>query len=128
MTSIKTQVWAAFLVSSLLSSSIGIGAADHGAVTPAPPAAPLRDAISHSVLGLAAESSRPRTSANRRDAAAQDPVSSARVRPACGCRFPSWLKYSLIGAAGAGGGYALSQMGHQDHGRRGQGDNDANAR
>ena len=33
--------------------------------------------------------------------------------------MPGWVKYTLVGAAAAGGGYALSQVGHHDHdGRR----------
>jgi hypothetical protein len=34
--------------------------------------------------------------------------------------MPAWVKYSLVGAAAAGGGYALSQVGHHggNDGRR----------
>jgi hypothetical protein len=52
--------------------------------------------------------------------ASQEPgAPQGRDPRGCSCGLPSWLKYSLIGVAAAGGGYALSQaMGHGgEHGR-----------
>ena len=34
--------------------------------------------------------------------------------------MPGWVKYTLVGAAAAGGGYAFSQVGHHGHGHDGQ--------
>lgn len=126
MARMKTQVWAVLVASSLLSSMVGIGAAEREPAASTPPPAPLlRDAINHAAVALAVESSRaPQLATNRRDGSTQDPVPSVRARPVRSGGFPSWLKYTLIGAAAAGGGYAVSQIGHHDHGGRGPMDND----
>ena len=34
--------------------------------------------------------------------------------------MPGWVKYTLVGAAAAGGGYALSQVGHHGSGNDGR--------
>lgn len=125
MTRTKTQASAVLVAASMLASTIGIGAAER---------APLQESISQAAKVLAAQTpaSQPSTAAKgmtpRRDGAAQDPVPSVRARPApCGCGIPSWLKYTLIGAAAAGGGYAASQIGHHGghDGQHGPMDTDA---
>jgi hypothetical protein len=129
MTRTKTQVSAVLVAASMLTSTIGIGAAER---------APLQESISHAAKALASQStpaSVPSKAANgtttRHDGAAQDPVPSVRARQAsCGCGIPSWLKYTLIGAAAAGGGYAASQIGHRGghEGQRGPMDTDGTRR
>jgi len=94
----------------MLASTMGIGAAERPQLT---------DSIKKAAKTLAVQ----------RNASAQDPVPSVRAsRASCGCGFPSWLKYTLIGAAAAGGGYAVSQIGHNGHGQRGPMDNDGGRR
>ena len=123
MTRTKTQASAVLVAATMLASTTGIGAAERS---------PLQESINQAAKALAAQAtpaSRPSTDGvtTRRDGAAQDPVPSVRMRPAkCGCGFPSWLKYTLVGAAAAGGGYALSQIGHHGghHGPRGPMDTD----
>src|SRR6266849_3520093 len=106
MTRTKTQASAVLVAASMLASTIGIGAAER---------APLRESISQAAKVLAAQTPAPQPSTaakgttTRRDGAAQDPVPSVGMRPAsCGCGIPSWMKYTLIGAAAAAGGYAAS--------------------
>ncbi|HEX9366702.1 MAG TPA: hypothetical protein VF921_08745 [Vicinamibacterales bacterium] len=116
MTRTKTQASAVLVAASMLASTIGIGAADR---------APLQESINQAAKALAAQvtpasqsSIAAKAMTTRRDGGAQDPVPSVRMRPAsCGCGIPSWVKYTLIGAAAAAGGYAVSQIGH--HGGHG---------
>jgi hypothetical protein len=108
----KTQAWAALVASSMLASTMGIGAAERPQ---------LKESINKAAKTLAARSSAaPQAAASQRNASAQEPVPSVRAsRASCGCGLPSWLKYTLIGAAAAGGGYAVSQIGHNGHDQRG---------
>jgi hypothetical protein len=105
----------------MLASTMGIGAAERPL---------LQESINKAAKTLAARSSAaPQTAASSPQASSQDPVPSVRAsRASCGCGFPSWLKYTLVGAAAAGGGYAVSQIGHNGHGQRGPMDNDGGRR
>ena len=123
MTRTQTQASAVLVAATMLASTMGIGAAER---------APLHESIGQAAKALAAQANPAQPSAaakgmtTRRDGVAQDPVPSVRNRQSsCGCGIPSWVKYTLIGVAAAGGGYAASQLGHHDgHGGRGPMDTD----
>jgi hypothetical protein len=128
MVQMKTKMCAVVLAASLLSSTTMIGAADHGKTTPAMAAESQEQFHVSLRQAIAAIATRPMASGSIQTArASQDQISSQESRPritqSCSCGIPSWLKYSLIGVAAAGGGYALSQAvgGHgrgDDRGRR----------
>jgi hypothetical protein len=101
----------------MFASAIGIGAEERPQ---------FQDAINHAAKALAITSARaPLAATSLLPAVGQDPVPPVRARPSSSCRIPSWLKYTLIGAAAAGGGYAAAQIGHDGgHRDRGGSDND----
>jgi hypothetical protein len=124
MTRTKIQASAILVAASMLVSTISMGAAER---------APIQESINQAAKTLAVkvapalQSSTAAGTATRRGRAAQDPVPSVRNRQAsCGCGLPRWVKYALVGAAAAGGGYAASQIGnHGERGNHGPMDNDA---
>src|ERR1700674_4473928 len=109
MARVRSQLWAIVVASSLLSSTVGIGATERDAtstgVTPGQQEQ-FRESI---IRALAAVASRPLRGGQvltaRRDVA-QEPVQPQppRVLPGCSCGIPAWHKYTLVGAAAAGGG------------------------
>lgn len=121
MTRVKSKASAVIVAATMLSSTIGLGAAERTG---------LQDSINQAAKVLAAQPAAASKSSARRDGS-QDPVPSVRARPASsGWGIPTWLKYTLVGAGAAGGGYALSQLGHHGghDGSRGTTDNDATRR
>ena len=123
MARMKSHLWAIIVASSLLSSTLGIGATERDAtsagVTPGQQEQ-FRASILRAVASRPLGSGRGLTT--RRDVA-QEPVQPqpARVSRGCSCGIPTWLKYTLVGAAAAAGGYGLSRVGH--HGGDGGNDN-----
>ena len=128
MARVKSQLWAIVVASSLLSSTVGIEATERdpasAGVTPG-----QQEQFRASILRAVASRPLGRGQAltTRRDVA-QEPVQPqpSRVSRGCSCGMPTWLKYTLVGAAAAAGGYGLSRVGH--HGGDGGNDKDPKER
>jgi hypothetical protein len=125
MVQIKTTLCAIVVAFGLLSSTVIIGAAERESTTSATPTASQEQFRASLTQAIATVATLPAASGSTQTAKAsqdQEPPQGRRSRRSepCSCGIPSWIKYSLIGAAAAGGGYALSQVGHRgDGGERG---------
>lgn len=124
MGQLKRKMWAVVVVSSLLSPTAMVGAADRESTT-APTAAQFHASIAQVLATMAMP---PALSGSIQAAQAsreQEPPEASRQSrrsQSCSCGIPSWLKYTLVGATAAGGGYALSQAtNHGGEGRRSEG-------
>jgi hypothetical protein len=105
-----------------MSSTAFIGAAEREPTGVAPaPQQQFRASIVQAMATLPVASGSPQAARARQD---QDPQPGRQPRTSqgCSCGIPGWLKYSLVGVAAAGGGYALSRIGHDDGGDRGPND------
>jgi hypothetical protein len=118
MRQMKTRMGAIAVAVSLLSSTAMLGAQDdRGSMAPVATQESLRGSIARAVATLSGASG---VAQGARTSHQESP--EARRPPSCTCGLPSWVKYSLIAAAGAAGGYALSQIDH--HGGHGGFDKD----
>ena len=115
MTGVKARLSIVVMVSSLLSSTGAPAAAD--SVLPSRGGA-AQEGFRRSMTQAIAAVASAREASVRRDRT-QDPVDPPRSRTSQRCSYgiPAWLKYALVGAAAAGGGYAVSQIDH--HGGHG---------
>lgn len=120
MARVQSRVWALVVASSLLCSTAGIGAAERDATSTGEPgrqARQFRASIASAIAAVASRSAQrgPLSTASRE--VMQEPAPQpSRVSPGCSCGIPAWLKYTMIAAAAAGGGYGLSQLGHHGEG------------
>jgi hypothetical protein len=112
---IKRKVWAIVAASSVMSSTAFIGAAEREATLAPAQQAQFRASISQAIAAPSLTGAATQTPQASQD---QDPPQGRRPRVSqgCSCGMPGWLKYSLIGVAAAGGGYALSQINHHEGG------------
>jgi hypothetical protein len=127
MVQMKTEVLAIVAASSLLWSTAVIEAADRESAPSALPAAAQQQfhaSITQAMAMMAtlpvARGSMPTALAGKDKDQDQPQGRLQRVSQSSSCRLPSWLKYSLISAAAAGSGFALSQaVGGSDRGEHG---------
>jgi hypothetical protein len=119
MAQFKRKVWAIVAASCVMSSTAFIAATEREASGLAPAQQEqFRASIAQAIATVPAASA---STPAARASLDQDPPQGRRPRASegCSCGMPRWLKYSLVGVAAAGGGFALSQIGNHEGGDRG---------